>query len=356
MSIDPFNNNNMLFAKGTKVKLKYSNEEGIITEFLDNGMVKVRLSESGIEIPIFPEGLEGIFDSQKTKAKVVPAKQAKEKPAPPPVEIDSPYTVLKNRGIQLAFDPVFQGDDVPEKYLIHLINDTSSDIIYQVNLKIAGEQEFKKMGKLDKMSTTHLGDLFYDELSDNPALDLDCCRITTDGTGSRHLKTVKIKPKQFFKNIATAPIINRKVHLYQVFDNLKAERKDKQEEDLKVYTQKAAQYKAPPKDANPKFWSHDIQAKAAFKNELDLHIEELVDDYEGLNNSEILQIQIRTFEEYIEEALKLGVDRVFIIHGVGKGKLKNAIATKLIQMRFIKTFKNEWHHKYGWGATEVIFD
>lgn len=346
----------MLFAKGTKVKLKYSDEQGVITELLDNGMVKVRLIDSGIEIPIFPEGLEAIYQAGKTKAKVVPDKKIKEKETPLPPQIDPQYTILKSRGIQLAFDPIFQGDDVPEKYLIHLINDTNSDIIYQVSLQIAGEEEFKKTGKLDQMSSVQLGDLFYDELSDNPSMDLDCCRITTDGTGARHLKSLKIKPKQFFNNIATAPILNRKVHLYRVFDNLKAERKDQQEEDLKVYTKKNVAYKAPPKNANPKFWSHDIQAKAEFKNELDLHIEELVDDYEGLSNSDILHIQIRTFEEYIEEALKLGVDRVFIIHGVGKGKLKNAIATKLIQMRFIKTFKNEWHHKYGWGATEVIFD
>lgn len=347
----------MLLSKGTKVRLRHSDDEGVVLALLDNGMVNVLLKGSGIEIPVFPEALEAIYDSQKTKAKVVPGKQPKPSSTPAPAQIDSQYTILKSKGIQLAFEPIFQGDEVPEKYLVYLINDTDSDIIYQVSLTIAGEQELSETGKLNKVSLVQIGDIFYDELSDNPSFHFDCRRITTDGTGAQHLKTLKIKPKQFFRKIATAPILNKKVHLYTIFDNLKAQRKDQLGEDLKTYTQKNSQplVKRPMPGGGSK-WVPDVKAKAAFKPELDLHIDALLDDHELLNKGEILQIQIKAFEKYIEEALKLGVDRVFIIHGVGAGKLKNIIATKLIQMRFIKTFKNEYHAKYGFGATEVIFD
>jgi dsDNA-specific endonuclease/ATPase MutS2 len=44
-----------------------------------------------------------------------------------------------------------------------------------------------------------------------------------------------------------------------------------------------------------------------------------------------------------------------VIHGLGKGKLKNEIATRLINHPEVKTFKNEYHPKYGFGATEIIF-
>lgn len=338
----------MAFAKGELVKLKFAEEKGIITQLLRDGKVKVRLEDSGTELVIAPEGLEALSFSL-TKKKT-PANLSA--PVPGSSDADS----RKKKGIQLAFDPVFLGDDVPEKYLIHLINDTSYEVIYQAKLSLSNEEVFKKMGKIDPLSTLQLGDLYYDELSDSPAVELDCCRITTDGTGARHLKSLKIKAKQFFKNITTVALLNRKVHLYQVFKNLDARRKEEKGEDLRAYTRKQAQLQEVPKNANRKFWSHDVKAKAEFNIELDLHITQLVDDPTELSKADILHLQIRTFEEYMEEALKLGVDRVFIIHGVGKGKLKNAIATKLIQMRFIKTFKNEWHHKYGWGATEVIFD
>lgn len=346
----------MLLSKGTKVRLIHSNDEGIVLKLLDNGMVSVMLKDGGMEIPVFPEALEAIYDSQKTKAKVVPGKQKKAPIQPAPAQINAQYTILKSKGIQLAFDPIFQGDEIPEKYQIYLINDTNSDVIFQVSLKIAGEQELKETGKLNKLSLIQIGDIYYDELNDSPTFELDFRRITTDGTGAQHLKTLKIKAKQFFRNVETVPILNRKVHVYKVFENLNAQRKDQQGDDLKTYTQKNSQPIIKRKTNSGTKWVPDIKAKAEFKSELDLHINALLDDHELLNKGEILQIQIKAFEKYIEEALKLGVDRVFIIHGVGAGKLKNIIATKLIQMRFIKTFKNEYHAKYGYGATEVIFD
>ena len=89
--------------------------------------------------------------------------------------------------------------------------------------------------------------------------------------------------------------------------------------------------------------------------ELDLHIERLTNRREKLNNSEMMRLQLSRFDQYMDEAIRLGVERVFIIHGLGTGRLKNAIASRLIALSEVKTFKNEYHPKYGWGATEVIF-
>ena len=100
---------------------------------------------------------------------------------------------------------------------------------------------------------------------------------------------------------------------------------------------------------------HDVTAFANFNIELDLHLENLTHNAQKLTSSEKVRLQLRRFEEHMEEAIRLGVERVFIIHGLGKGKLRNAIASRLITMPEVKTFKNEYHPKYGWGATEVIF-
>jgi len=75
-----------------------------------------------------------------------------------------------------------------------------------------------------------------------------------------------------------------------------------------------------------------------------------------MNNGEILKHQLWVFERYIDQALRLGIDNVFIIHGLGKGKLKTEIAKRLATHPFVQTYKNEFHPKYGWGATEVIFE
>jgi dsDNA-specific endonuclease/ATPase MutS2 len=45
---------------------------------------------------------------------------------------------------------------------------------------------------------------------------------------------------------------------------------------------------------------------------------------------------------------------VYIIHGVGKGRLKEMIHARLKRHSDVEHFKNEYHERYGWGATEVI--
>ena len=45
----------------------------------------------------------------------------------------------------------------------------------------------------------------------------------------------------------------------------------------------------------------------------------------------------------MEEAVRQGVERVFIIHGIGKGHLRNLITATLIRNPNVITFKNEFH-------------
>jgi dsDNA-specific endonuclease/ATPase MutS2 len=87
-----------------------------------------------------------------------------------------------------------------------------------------------------------------------------------------------------------------------------------------------------------------------------LHIENLVKDHSKMSNGEIMKTQLNHFHGYLDEATRLGVQKVFVIHGIGKGKLRNEIATILMRNPDVKTFKNEYHPKYGTGATEVFFD
>ena len=75
-----------------------------------------------------------------------------------------------------------------------------------------------------------------------------------------------------------------------------------------------------------------------------------------MSNAEIVRIQLAAFENYLNKAINLGVDRFFVIHGLGKGRLRNEIATRLLKHPQVQTFKNEYHAKYGYGATEVVLN
>ena len=50
-----------------------------------------------------------------------------------------------------------------------------------------------------------VGELLFDQLNDSPLFEVDCWRITTQGTGSKMHKTLRLKPKHFFNKVKTAP-------------------------------------------------------------------------------------------------------------------------------------------------------
>ncbi len=345
----------MVFAIGTKVKLVHTGDLAVVTHWLEGGMIQVRVVGDDMEIPVFPEDLARVEEeSPKVKAKIVQGKQEKIPAAPQRPKADIQYAILKSQGIQLAFEPMFRHDGTTEKYYIYLLNDTRYDVLFDYELSLSSGVLKSDNGKLAAVSTLKIGELPYDQLNDAPVFDMECRLITTEGVGESLYKNLKIKPKSFFTKVKTAPLLNRQVHLFKLFENLQQEAtKEKTGEDLKSYTQRVAK---PTTTWLEQEDHHEVVQLAEFQPEIDLHIEKIAPNYKKLNNAEILAIQLEYFEKYIDQALRLGVERVFVIHGVGAGRLRNSIATRLLQMREVKTFKNEYHPRYGYGATEVIFN
>jgi len=352
----------VLFAIGTKIRLVRTNDTGVVTALLDHGMLNVMLDGSRMEIPVFEEDIAHYNDPLREqvmpKAKVVPApKKYQAEPPPARIASENQYAILRSSGVQLAFDPFFRNDASIEKYIIYLINDTRYEVVFDISISFNGRRATQQDGKLEAVSALQVGEMSFDQLNEAPEVDLSCWRVTTEGPGPQLQKNTKIKPQQFFKKVLTAPLLNRPVHLFRVFENLKDEPAAKKEtdgEDLLAYTQrKAVPVKTLP--TNTKRMPHEVKELSEFTNELDLHVEQLTNDHAKLNNSEILQIQLRHFDHYIDRAIRLGVERVFIIHGLGTGRLRDTIASRLMRIPEVKTFRNDYHPRYGHGATEVIF-
>ncbi len=346
----------MLFSIGTRVKFVNTNDKGVVTALLDNGMVSILLEEHDMEIPAFLDDLvrleEEIDEFSVIKAKIVPGKRANKLSKTDIPQPEVQYTILKSKGLQLAFDPVLREDAYAERYKIFLINDTKDEALFTLTLKLKNRVDQRYNGKISSMSIYEVGELWFDQLNDNPAFEVECWRVTTAGTETRRHKSLRIKPKQFFKKTTMAPLLNRQVHLFKVFEDLRGEGPQK-DEDLHTYTKRNLRPAANWDNIQERF-SIDVMEFASFDPELDLHIEKLSQNHQKLSNADILRIQLFHFEQYMSKAIRLGVERVFIIHGVGKGKLKKEISNLLKQMDHVQDFKNEFHPRYGYGATEVI--
>ena len=85
--------------------------------------------------------------------------------------------------------------------------------------------------------------------------------------------------------------------------------------------------------------------------EVDLHIHELVDSTRGLDNYEMLHLQLTTAQQKMEFAIEKKFSKVVFIHGVGEGVLKSELHHLL--SKYPVDFYDASYQKYGLGATEV---
>ena len=86
--------------------------------------------------------------------------------------------------------------------------------------------------------------------------------------------------------------------------------------------------------------------------EVDLHIHQLITKFKGLNNHEILTIQLETVKKQLDFAIMKKIQRIVFIHGVGEGVLRMELEFLLKRYENVKYYDADYQ-KYGVGATEV---
>ncbi len=106
----------------------------------------------------------------------------------------------------------------------------------------------------------------------------------------------------------------------------------------------------PSKKNKPKFKSN-LKPDKLPPMEVDLHIQNLTSTTRGLDNYDMLTLQMDTAKKKLEFAIRNRIPKVVFIHGVGEGVLKS-------ELEFLfKKYPVEWYEasfkKYGLGATEV---
>ncbi len=338
----------MKFQVGDEVVVRHSNEEGKVIDIINENMVMVEVR--GVRFPAYIDQLDFPYFKRFTEKKLVPEKEPKryvedvrrEKPQP-----------LKNRevdGVWISFLPKFEtdefGDDVVEQLKIHIINKTNIEFNFIYRLQFFGQTDFELQNNLLPFSDFYVHDVRFEDMNDSPNFNIEFSLTNPDKKKETHYETnFKIKPKQLFARIEELKEKNEATFSYKLFDQYP----DKKEDDrlsfdslvakgIKVYNAKEARRHLPPA-----------------RSVVDLHIEKLTDDWEHLSNAEILDIQLREFEKWYELALAHHQASLIIIHGVGSGRLRDEIHDILRLKRGVKSFVNQYHPSYGYGATEIYF-
>jgi hypothetical protein len=336
----------MKFKIGQRVRMKRTENYGEVTTLLPGNIIQVKLDGGLGHIPIPEEALE------------VVGREPEKGPAPPPQEISN-AEVSEDNGVQLAFDPMTNNEAEPVAFEVYLLNSTPHKIIYEVKAMTHADRRWAKVGQLAPYGKKRLDVVEYRWLNEKLSCEVDVRTVLPGGTGPRHFQKVNIKGQQFFGKFVEVPELYREAHLYLVFPLLKqpdgAPAAAPNGPTLKALT-KEQMARQPAKIEHVKVERTNLRAKLDFDNTIDLHLESLVRDPDSVPHNQVLTTQLKYFENYLQMALKMGVDNIFVIHGVGDGILKREIHKLLEQTKYVRKFKNEYHEKYGFGATEVIFD
>ena len=88
--------------------------------------------------------------------------------------------------------------------------------------------------------------------------------------------------------------------------------------------------------------------------EVDLHIQAIMDNYQDLSNGEIVNIQMDRFQTALEGAILHKTRKIVFIHGVGNGKLKYELRKKLDNKYPDLKYHDASFREYGYGATMVL--
>lgn len=235
----------------------------------------------------------------------------------------------------------------PTNYTVYLVNDTP--ISFNFEFKLFLRKEIKQgFNKLIPANTFFaIGELLHEQFNDSPHIEFSCPTFKFE-------KSIKLKYRKFAGTHKMVPLMGLSTYSFLLFKNLTPFH-PKPKASIQSYTQQhkneQAHIIAPVQKLYKRFDLNDV---AAFEPELDLHAEKLVNDTSEFTSGELYNIQLKVLQSFINKAVEFGIKEVFVIHGLGKGKLRQGVDEYLRYHGNVKSYKNEFHEKYGFGATKVI--
>jgi len=330
----------MKFSIGDRILLKQSGEEGHVTAYINQKMLKVEVG--GTVFPVHIEDIDHPYLKWFTEK--APKKKTK-LPEQLPVEKIIERKQRLAKGVYISFMPVYKTEDMEEvvdQLKIYLLNELPQPVKFVYDVRFAHFSEFKHEGTLHAFGNVYLHSINYAAMNDQPRFHWQI----TDTVNSmmEHAEGVlRIRPAKLFEHINSMMQNNEPTFSYLLIEDF------------------APKKKALPKEKfepviKPNF-IQNITTKTieAAKYEIDLHIEQLVGNTRSLTNADIIKIQLDYFQRYLQLSIVHRQGRMIVIHGLGKGKLREEVHAILKQTAEVSRYKNEWSGKYGFGATEIYF-
>ncbi len=337
----------MKYQIGDKILVLHSQEEGEIIDFINDKMIMIEVDN--IRFPVYMDQIDFPYFKRFSEKKVIEKKSdkkyiddvKKEKSA-------AKYKV--SEGVWISFLPVFDkdvfDDDIVESFKLYLVNQTNENLNFSYNLNFAKRPGFELKNQLFPLADFYLHNVLLEEMNDSPKFEFEFSLLSPDKKRADYYETsLKIKAKQLFQKIEEIRLKNEPIFSYNLFEKYPD----------KVFDDKPDIGNLYAKDHKVYDLSKAHQLLEPARSVIDLHIEKLSDNWKHLSNFEILTIQLKNFEKFYYLAVAHHQPNLTVIHGIGSGKLRDEIHELLKYKKEVKSFVNQYHPNYGYGATEIYF-
>lgn len=341
----------MKYQVGDKILLLHSQEEGIILEILSQEMARIEVD--GIDFPVYLDQIDFPYYYNFSK---------KNQPAFPgvgkgssllsaiPKEKGSGRKNELDGGLSIIFFPVIDNAEsafLVAHFKVYLSNQMPLSFSFSYSFKKKGQLLWSMDGASQSETDFYLHDILFEDLSDNPVFNFKFNLVGASSKFQDQLTTsVKLKPRQLFEQLEKVRTQKLASFSISIIDNYP------EKDTLSLATPVTIK---PTVGISPTSALHQQDFIDSFSHIVDLHIENLLTDWKGLSNFEILQTQLAHFDKVVERTIRNQHPTLVVIHGVGEGKLKSEIHQLLRQMKEVHFFENKYDPRFGQGATTIHF-
>ena len=247
------------------------------------------------------------------------------------------------KGLVLAFLPRVEGEAGIRSFELYLHHGLENGLTVEVQLRSPGIPGIEAVFVCQPHDTVRIGELPFDALNDAPLISFILKRA--DGK-AKHRMELKIRPKSFFKKLGSCSWLHSEAYLYLLMETWPAAGQLAGKE-LKKLSRDFV-------NRSSRARHERLLEKARMEDFIDLHAEKLFKSTKGKSSHEILVAQLKSFEDFLDKAVYHGLDRIYIVHGHGKGRLRNEIHLILEEYPHVQAYNVNYNPRFGMGATEVI--
>jgi len=250
----------------------------------------------------------------------------------------------------LAFVPTDIREFSSSDLECYLVNDSNYSMRYLILAAEGNSWQILFEGEIEPNTKEFLEELRRDRLNEWQRLAIQMTAFKRDKPFLLKPAVdiqLRVDPVKFYKLHSFTPndFFEQPAFLLTIVEN------DEQSRQINIDV-KALKQDMYAKDKSP-------QAKHSEKKEkedvvvVDLHASELLDTTSGMSNADILQYQIKTFRDTMEQYRNTKGQKIVFIHGKGDGVLRNAVVHEL-QYRYKRCqYQDASFREYGYGATLV---